>query len=352
MRWKEIEEEVIEELKEEQKSWLRRKVELETKDLHDMSTEEVRRIFPGKPKSSDDSEETELSTVNDSKLIYTLIWQSYLKLKVKELEPFGGNLRTFWYEVQHPFFKNHDLLETDEGPPLSVEVYRELMALAEEDRNLQRALMGAYRGKGRELYLQDRMSKSFDQFVIRGFFRFQDEFKFKDTREAFRIIGRTNPRFILYTEKEGLFWRYKKIALELGITIIASHGEPGYLTMEYFSDELKKRKVKNVEVAALTDYDPWGFNIAKSFGEKMSEPVFGFGVHLSHLTGLELFEEESIDYFKRDLRKVSLNKKKQVERWLKETGGINGEPWGLHIDNADFPRIEKAVKKWYKDVKG
>jgi len=242
-----------------------------------------------------------------------------------------GNLRSFWYKELRPIFKKHNLLDKDEGPPVR----------------------SRYRSESpRETYILDRMSKIFDQFVLRGFFKFKDEFEFQDPREAFRIIGRKNPRFIFFTEKEGLFWFCEKVAKELGITTIASHGEPGLLTMEYFADELKKRKVKNIVLACLTDYDPWGYNIARSFKEKLEEPVFDFKVKFTNLTVLkEIFEPEVVEEKKRDLNNVSDSKKKQVEDWMKETGGIDGKPYGMHIDNANFEKVWKAIEKWYKDEK-
>ncbi len=274
------------------------------------------------------------------------------------IEPLEGNLRSFWYRDQGPFIKFHNLLVTDEAPILAMrgvtDVFPDVIELMEnfiQIRDFDGFEDILFRGGGgREMYLTNKMGISFDQFVIRGFFRFQGEFKFQDSREFFRVIGKKRPRFILYTEKEGLFWLCKDIAQELGITVIASQGEPGWLTMEYFSDALKARGVKNVEVVALTDYDPWGYNIAKNFGEKLMEPVFGFGVKTEHLTSLDLFTKESIKYKKRDLTQVSYSKRKQVDDWMKITGGINGEPFGMHIDNADFGRIKTAVKKWYKKV--
>jgi hypothetical protein len=327
--------------------------DLDAGHMREMSTDEVRNTFPGKPEYS--GGET-FSTVDDSRLIRTFIWQSYLLLKMGEILPLEGNLRSFWYRDLGPFVKFHNLLITDEVPVIERGPDDVFPGVTEyfDDIFQLRGFMdfsGFLRsGAGREVYLTNKMGISFDQFVINGFFRFQDEFAFRDSREFFRVIGKKRPRYILYTEKEGLFWFCRDIALELGITVIASHGEPGYLTMEYFSDALKARGVKNVEIAALTDYDPWGYNIARNFGEKMRESVFGFGVETEFLTSLDLFTKDSIKYKKRDLTKVSSSKKKQVDDWMKITGGIDGEPYGMHIDNADFDRIRKAVRKWYKKV--
>ncbi len=353
MGWEDVQEEVLKRLTPEQLGWLKKSVDLEVSDLREMSTKEIRKRFPGDP------EGPEISTVDDARLIRTFIWQSYLMIKAGELSPVKGNLRSFWYRDLRPFYKNHNLLESDEGPALFLGVsygMEDILEALSGGGERRMDLFGLFDtisfGAGREFYLTDKMGKSFDQFVLRAFFRFKGEFEFQDPREAFRIIGRKRPRLIFFTEKEGLFWLCEEIARKYGISAMASHGEPGYLTLEYFSDDLKDHDVRNVEIAALTDYDPWGYNIAREFGRKFQEPVFGFGVKTTHLTSLDLFKPEVIEYAKRDLRKVSPSKRKQVEEWMKETGGIGGEPYGMHVDHAEFPRIRAAVEKWYKGVSG
>jgi hypothetical protein len=36
---------------------------------------------------------------------------------------------------------------------------------------------------------------------------------------------------------------------------------------------------------------------------------------------------------------------------MDETGGIDGKPYGMHIDNANFEKVWKAIEKWYKENK-
>lgn len=347
MGWQEIGHQILAKLTPEQQKWIKKNVDVEAGDLRKMSTEEIRKRFPGKPRDTEEPDTPEFSTVDDARLLRTFIWQAYLMIKAHELLPVQGNLRSFWYRDLRPFLKNHDLLETDEGPALLLDFSADeiLEGFSGELSELIRAVGP---GQGRELYLTDKMGKSFDRFVLMSFFRFQDEFEFQDPRESFRIIGSKRPRFIFFTEKEGLFWLCQEIAKKYGISAVASHGEPGYLTMEYLSDALKARGVRNIEIGSLTDYDPWGYNIARGFGKKLTEPVFGFDVRTTHLTSLDLFTPEVIEYAKRDLTKVSPSKKKQVDDWMKETGGIGGEPYGMHVDLAEFPRIRAAVEKWYK----
>lgn len=345
MNWQQVQEKILKELTPEQVRWVKKNVALEADDLRRMSTEEIRIHFPGKGGP-------EVSTVNDSELIKTFIWQSFLMIKAGQLEPVKGNLRSFWYRELRPFYKYHNLFETDEGPPvmLTLSEVKMLSDVVQKTPNRDPLKEILDSGRGRESYLTDNMEKSFSKFVLRGIFRFKGEFKFTDPRESFRVIGRKTPRLVFFTEKEGLYELCQEFAKKYGISAMASQGEPGYLTMEYFSDELKKREVRNVEIAALTDYDPWGWNIAEEIGGKLQEPVFGFNVKTTHLTSLDLFEPKDIEYAKRDLRKVSPSKMSQVREWVKKTGGINGEPYGMHIDLAKMDRVRKAVKEWYKKI--
>ena len=358
MNWQKMQEQVLKNLNFTQKEWLEKKVDLKVNDLRKMTQQEIRARFKGKRLNTGSApEEPQITTVDDARLIRSFIWQSYLMIKTKELKPVRGNLRSFWYRDLRPFFKNNNLLETDEGPPALIDSIKDIFPEDDDDLSGEtskeiKGFLKSFKGTdfGRELYIIDNMGKIFDKFVLNGFFRFQDEFEFQDPRESFRIIGRKKPRLIFFTEKEGLFWLCQEIAKEYKISAVASHGEPGYLTMEYFSDALKNHGVRSVEIASLTDYDPWGYNIADSFGEKMVEPIFGFNVKMTHLTSLGLFTKEKIDYAKRDLTKVSPSKKSQVDRWMEKTHGIDGKPFGMHVDLADLSRVRAAVDKWYKKV--
>ncbi|HPZ10222.1 MAG TPA: hypothetical protein PL110_19180 [Candidatus Eremiobacteraeota bacterium] len=256
--WTVIAQEVLGSINSGQDEWLRRNVDVEASDIRKMTTEEIKERFPGRFKLIQDENNRKVDGVNDARLIRTFIWQSYLMIRSHELEPMKGNMRTFWYRELGPLLKDHGLYDADrfEGEKLPDEVLRIIDDFIDDEVRV-RELERVFRDKGRELYLLDKMSKSFDTFVLLGFFRFRDEFDFQDPREAFRIIGVKRPRYIFFTEKEGLFWLCKEIAKTYGISAVASHGEPGYLTMEYFADALRAKGVRNVEIGALTDYDPW-----------------------------------------------------------------------------------------------
>ncbi len=49
--------------------------------------------------------------VNDARLLWTMIWQSWIKIQADLLPPIQGKLRSFWYQVVKPFYCRHELLE-------------------------------------------------------------------------------------------------------------------------------------------------------------------------------------------------------------------------------------------------
>ncbi len=82
----------------------------------------------------------------------------------------------------------------------------------------------------------------------------------------------------------------------------------------------------------------------------MKTPIFGFGVNTTFLTTLDLFTPYTIEHKKRFLGNVSDSKLSQVEEWVKKTGGINGEQYGIHVDNAEMDKVRDAIKNWLKQV--
>ena len=339
--WQTLQDEMIKKLTPTQAKWFKegkgKKVVVLKERFKDLNIEKIREYF------KDEKEKG----INDSLLVTSLIWQSFVLIEARVIDPMNGNMRSFWYRELRPFLVKNGLLGNDEIPGINTIDIESPIEIYDE---------GLSKGAGREIYILNLMSRKFDDYVLEGFFKFKGAFKFTDPRKYYRIIGKNKPRYIFFTEKEGLWELCKEIAKEYGISAVAAHGEPGLLTTEYLADELKARDVKNVKIGALTDYDPWGYNIADSFGEKLGSEVFNLVIEKnSKLTSLDLFTEETIEYKKRDLTTVNPKKKKQVDDWMKITHGINDEPYGMHVDNAEIKRVKKRVEEWlagtYRKVK-
>lgn len=326
-----------------QRRWVEGHVVLGAPDLRRISTEELRTLFQ--------RDKAPPGVVSVAGLLRTLVWQTWLLAGAGEVAPMHGNLRTFWYRVVEPFCLEHRLLRPEEGPgPLS---WMEDNAIAElvDESELDHPSMLLHLGEegAQGSYVLGAMGRILDHFVRERFFTFREPFDFRDPRENFHTMGARRPSLLFFTEKEGLWWLAQEIGRSHGISVMASHGEPGLLTLEYFARQLRLRGVANLAVGALTDYDPWGYAIAENFRKKLELPVFGFTVTLRRLTSLRLFTAERIAYSRRDLGRVSPNKRAQVNDWVRLTGGVDGRPFGLHVDNAEIPLIRQQVEAWLQE---
>jgi hypothetical protein len=383
--WKEEEKKFFEGLDADKKAWVRKRVKLAlTHDIEDEVTscprERLIELFPDWQTVEGKKE----CSLNDRELLLTFVWQIGMKIRSKDYAMIEGNMRSTWYQHVEPLYVAKNLLESDVAMPpdaLSLlmpnvldEVLRvELPGISDGMKRLEEVIArGAqgFRGLGkrerelyrrisraaREQYITNTMTKTFDDFVKAGVFRFKKDFGFLDPRESWRIIGENRPRVIFFTEKEGLWWLCQHLSKKFKITVVASQGESSLLAMEYLVERLKK-KVASVTVGALTDYDPWGFLIAENFAGKLKEGIF-FGkdnVGLTRLNGTQddlakLFTPEEIERGKRDLRLYSQYKQTQVKHWMEDTHGIKDEPYGIHVDLARRDRLKAVAEAWVGSV--
>lgn len=370
MGWKEKEGEVLAGLTEARRKFVRENVNLEPdNDLAKKSRAELLRMFPHWVK---EPKKRKRLSLNDRACVMTLIWQWWLKIMTGEIPVVDGNIRTMWYKLLEPFYIEKDLLVSDLSPravilsagfplfgPVGVLCVIDpgpvMLGLGRKDpAALARLLRSA-----RETYLQNLLSLCLDEFVMEGIFRFQGEFRFWDPRPGWRLIGRRRRRIILFTEKEGLWWLCEYAWKKHGITVVASQGEAGLLALEYLYDDLQKAGVGSVVIISVNDWDPWGRAIGENFADKMRLPIF-FGpgnVEMRLLIGTQdglkrLFTPKEIERGKRDLRNYSQYKQSQVEEWVALTGGIGGEPYGIHIDLADRERLCAQVDEWVASASG
>lgn len=251
--------------------------------------------------------------VNVNKLMKNIIWQIRTRIVRREHPPIKGLLRSFWYT----YIKN---------------------TLSRADS------LGSFVDQ------YDQMIKVFVRLIqYCGFMRYK-EMGFIDDNAHDRQLG-INNHIILFAEKSGHYPLLKEITQTSDVTILSLGGQPSLLSAEYFVDEIKAQGIdirKSFYTYSLVDYDTSGWIIKDAF---LNDLKF-FGVkHIQHRDIIlpEIFTQEEIE-----LNKVPLPTPPQMEKknkkWLEESGGINGELYGLEADAAPAERIEELFTTWIKDL--
>ncbi|MCX5705833.1 MAG: hypothetical protein NTZ92_07255, partial [Candidatus Omnitrophica bacterium] len=176
------------------------------------------------------------------------------------------------------------------------------------------------------------------------------ELGFIDDNQNDRKIG-IYDFIILFAEKAGHFPLLQRIAKDTEVTILSLGGQPSLLSAEYFVDEMKAKGIdirKSFYTFSLVDYDTSGWIIRDAF---LNDLRFYGLKNISHqdivLPGI--FTEEEIELNKYPIpASPALDPKNK--KWLKESGGINGELYGIESDAAPPERIKELFLSKIKEL--
>ena len=263
------------------------------KDIRQMSRKELLQHFSFKKGTK----------VNVTLLLKNFIWQTYIFIKQGKMSPIDGNIRSFWYQSVKPVLSKL-------GFKLTGTKYTE---------------------------------KVYDTFVLMvtklRLFRYAD-FGFIDERVHARVVGRANGHLVLFVEKDGLFGLVRRLALQYDTTGIALGGFPSYLTTEFLVSEMARLGLsESVRLFSIVDYDPSGYWIEREFAQQFKDFVIEvFSIH--SLVNPNELPNELLDACKYKLKTGA-----STNNWLKITGGIAGEAFGLEADALGAKRIQEAYEK-------
>ena len=104
MSWKDIEKNVLASLGESQRKWVEKNVNLdENNDLLLKPRKELLKMFPDVVQHKKKNR-IKYAALDDTACVRTFIWQAWLRIKAREIEPVEGNIRSFWYRDLEPFY--------------------------------------------------------------------------------------------------------------------------------------------------------------------------------------------------------------------------------------------------------
>jgi hypothetical protein len=326
MTWQEALQDYFDKLKPEQQQWLQKWVLLDAPLLAEIEdTETLIALFKRNGR------------LVHTALLRTLVWQT-LGLVLAGLEdPIRSNIRTFWYNFVDPLYSRHDLYKEvrDDDPS-----FQKFLEQADEE------LLRGPEDQVKKTYTSDLNEQTLQEFVLAGIFKYSGPFQFEDSN-ATQLVGRGTASIVLVCEKEGLFSLIRQAYENHGISVMCSNGNPSTLSLEQFTDQLKAKKIVNVSMGCLVDYDPKGYEIACDYSAKFQ--VFGLKLRsFTILTSLELFTEKALA---EDSYALPKPEGKAAKAWFEKTGGINGEKRGIHLNKATKPRIRKAWTRWIAEQK-
>jgi len=259
------------------------------KEIRSMPAEELRRVFRFASSAG----------VNLTKLIRSLIWQAFTRIRDRQREPIGSNIRGFWYTDVKPVLSRLGL--QTQGEAYTEKMYDALLEMVTERRLFNYADMG-----------------------------------FIDETAGVKLVGKTNVQVIVFVEKDGLFPIVEAFAKKYDCVGVSTGGYPSILSSEYLVRGMSRyTHVRyHFDLFSIVDYDPNGAIIEKEFSRQLS--LFD----MKDQTVWPLINPDYLTAEQIALCRYSLAPGKKTDSWLAETGGVNGEPYGIEANAFTPNQIE------------
>ena len=162
------------------------------------------------------------------------------------------------------------------------------------------------------------------------------------------MIGGHYPWVILFTEKDTIWPIVENIASLYGVSAISGKGKPSNACSENItraiinSEAFKAAQPEALVLLSLTDYDPSGYIIASAQLNQLAAAARNYGGELGKLRQV-IHKRIGITPDQLTPAELAANsyepKEAGLTEWLKETGGIFGQPLGLELDSLETSRI-------------
>jgi len=259
------------------------------KEIRSMTAEELKREFRF----------VSSVEVNVAKLLRSLIWQAYTRIRDGKRERIGSNIRGFWYTDVKPVLSRLGF-ET-QGETYTEKVYDALLDMVTERRLFNYADMG-----------------------------------FIDETAGVKVVGKSNVQVIVFVEKDGLFPIVQSLAKRYDCVGVSTGGYPSILSAEYLVREISRTTHLryHFDLYSIVDYDPNGAIIERESCRQLS--LFD----MKDQTVWPLISPEYLSAEQIALCRYSLAPGKKRDSWMAETGGVNGEPYGIEANAFTPNQIE------------
>lgn len=190
----------------------------------------------------------------------------------------------------------------------------------------------------------DKMSDALEIFVTKlHLFHYRDLGLIDENWENRWFTDGRNPHLLVFSEKTGFVFFLQQIQRQYGLTAVALGGSPSHLSTEFLCFRLKEqlRELEPLLLFGITDFDPSGFFIQRSFQSQLENQ--GIEVHKLHsLIEPSHYTEEELEYFSFP---VPSRYKARISSWMEESGGIAGEPFGLEADSMPQERLQRILSE-------
>jgi hypothetical protein len=221
--------------------------------------------------------------------------------------------------------------------------YRPLQAILYRAGYLTRAQL---RAPWRALSAKDRIYLQYCNLVTRMVKVYRlfdyDQLGFRDPFPENRILGERQPWRILVVEKgERLGEWGRRLQQEFGMTLLQTQGMPSLLAVKYLRQALAS--IDEVEIFFYGDFDEAGWDMPNVLRDHLE--FYGCKCRrIERLVLASIFSIEEQNLYSRPLLPSTTEGKSRLARFLRESGGVQGQPRGIHANWLQ--PYERLADRW------
>jgi len=280
--------------------------------IKDIPEDEIRDVMDGAP---------------NSKIMRTIVMNEYQFMAATE----NRTLRAFWYATVKPVLTKLGRLDA----------VTEEETLTRWDVELSRYVAELVRA-GEFTYADLRIV---DTSRARDTPR--DQYSVPSVESyGYQVSTGAHPEIILCTEKDTIYPILRRVSTLVGCSCISSGGQNALSATEDLLRQIPEDKRRHLLFLSVTDYDPSGHVIAETFRNQAMDCAGTLGIQTVHADRL------GINPSQLTRAEITANmykpKPKGLKRWLLETGGIDGQPYGLELDAFTPQRLREVFVQGLK----
>lgn len=267
----------------------------------------------------------------DAVIMRSLIFADVQSIRAGN-DPGERTLRSLWYSLVKPALSRMDILDkkTDGGNSVDWP-----------------GLLSDYAGD----LVKDGVTTYQELRIIDGSRQRRPAATVTQTVAAVDLVGAHYPWVIIFTEKDTMWGVVRDLARLYGVTAISGSGQPSLACTENVLRAIWKHSEycpgQPIGLLSFTDYDPHGYDIAQAQADQL-EAIAGGRCPIYHRRlGLE---PDQLSPEQRAQNAYKPPGGRKFRRWYRETGGVDGQPFGLELDALGLPRVRRmfadGIEEW------
>lgn len=289
----------------QRKALKRLKVRLYRSDLRRFKLDELQHEFGAKSSGR----------IIISRLIRNLVYQAAIWMQRGKIPKVEGNLRSLFYQWVKPVLAR---------------------------------IPGAL-SKRSDPY--DEMLDALEIFIVeQKLFRYRDLDLIDENWENRWYTDGRNPHLLVFSEKTGFVRFLQETHRRYGLTAVALGGSPSHLSTEYLIEQLRLLvdPLEPLILFGITDYDPSGFFISRSFRKQLRNQSVEVAEY-HNLIEPAHYTQDEMEMFRFP---IPSKYRTRIAPWMEETGGLNGQPFGLEADSMPKQRLRILLEEQIRPYLG